>query len=202
MLTDITQRKLAEEALQQSEEKFRTIVENANDIIYLLKPNGIFYYVSPNWTEILGHNVEEVQGKSFESFLHPDDLLACVNFFEMVLTTGHKQAGVEYQIKHKDGSWKWHTSNVSVLKDSKNELLYFVGICRDITDRKRQEEELRFWQSMTQEIFASEDFISALKVALQKVCEATGGILEKLGFPDAIAPLLNVAPPGIAIATG
>ena len=194
MLTDITQRKLAEEALQQSEEKFRTIVENANDIIYLLKPNGIFYYVSPNWTEILGHNVEEVQGKSFESFLHPDDLLACVNFLEIVLTTGHKQAGVEYQIKHKDGSWKWHTSNVSVLKDSKNELLYFVGICRDITDRKRQEEELRFWQSMTQEIFASEDFISALKVALEKVCEATGWNFGEAWIPRRDSTALECSP--------
>jgi signal transduction histidine kinase len=80
------------------------------------------------------------------------------------------------------------------LKDSKNELLYFVGICRDITDRKRQEEELRFWQSMTQEIFASENFISALKVALQKVCEATGWNFGEAWIPRRDCSALECSP--------
>jgi len=142
IVRDITQRKLAEEALRQSEQKFRTIVENANDIIYLLTINGIFSYVSPNWTNILGHDVKEVEGKSFNPFLHPDYVLPCQNFLQLVLTTGQKLSGVEYQIKHKNGSWKWHTSNVSVLKDSSDKVLYFIGICRDITERKQAEEEI------------------------------------------------------------
>ena len=143
MVTNITQRKQVEEALQESEEKFRTIVENAHEIIYLLKPDGIFSYVSPKWSNFLGHDIKDVEGKSLALFLHPDDLQNCIDFLNKVLKTGEKQEGVEYQIKHKDGTWRWHTSNVSALKDQSGNVLYYVGICRDITERKRTEEKLR-----------------------------------------------------------
>lgn len=140
---DITERKRAEEALQQSEAKFRSIVENANDIIYRLTPDGVFSYISPNWSDILGHEVSEVEGKVFTPFVHPDDLPTCLGTLHRAIETGHKQSGVEYRVRHKNGTWRWHTSNLAVLKDASGEVVSLVGIARDISDRKQAEEALR-----------------------------------------------------------
>ncbi|MBE8990004.1 PAS domain S-box protein [Nostoc sp. LEGE 12450] len=121
---------------------FKKIVENSNNLIFALTIEGIFSYVSPNWTEILGHDVEEVIGKSFAPFIHPDDLPICADYFERVLTTGQKQDAIEYRIKHKNGTWQWHTSNSSAIKDANGNFLYFVGICHDTSDYKHAQEEL------------------------------------------------------------
>ncbi|WP_338421685.1 PAS domain S-box protein [Nostoc flagelliforme] len=126
-------------ALVESDAKFRSIVENANNIIFALTLEGIFSYVSPNWTEIFGHEVAEVEGQSFIPFIHPDDVHICANYFQRILTTGEKQKAIEYRVKHKNGSWRWHTSNSSAIKDANGNVLYFVGICYDTTDRKEAE---------------------------------------------------------------
>ncbi|QFS44168.1 histidine kinase [Nostoc sphaeroides CCNUC1] len=126
-------------AFIESDAKFRSIVENANNIIFALTLEGIFSYVSPNWTEIFGHEVAEVEGKSFILFVHPDDVHICTDYFQRILTTSEKQDAIEYRVKHKNGSWRWHTSNSSVIKDANGNVLNFVGICYDTTDRKLAE---------------------------------------------------------------
>jgi PAS domain S-box-containing protein len=146
---DINERKQAEEALRESEARFRGFVENANDIIYSLTPEGILSYVSPNWTHILGHDVLEVEGKPFASFLNPEDLPACLGIFNKAIATGQKQAGIPYRVKHQDGSWRWHTSNVSVLREADGNIPHLIGIARDISEYKQahqalQESEARY----------------------------------------------------------
>ncbi|MEH1790714.1 MAG: PAS domain S-box protein [Nostoc sp.] len=126
-------------ALIESDAKFRSIVENANNVIFALTLEGIFSYISPNWTEIFGHEIAEVEGKSFIPFIHPDDVHICTDYFQRILTTGEKQKAIEYRIKHKNGSWRWHTSNSSAIRDANGNVLYFVGICYDTTDRKEAE---------------------------------------------------------------
>ncbi|MEH2252138.1 GAF domain-containing protein [Nostoc sp.] len=129
-------------ALIESDAKFRSIVENAHDIIFALTLEGILSYVSPNWTDILGHEVAEVEGKSFIPLVHPDDVPICVDYFQRLLTTGEKQDAIEYRVKHKNSNWRWHTSNSSAIRDANGNILNFVGICYDTTDRKQAEEAL------------------------------------------------------------
>lgn len=140
---DITERKKIEEALRASEEKFRSFVENANDVIYTLTTDGVFTYVSPRWKEVLGHDAAEVLGTPFDRYIHPDDLPACYDFVRQVLTKGEKKSGIEYRIRHKDGSWQWHTTTASLLRDTAGTTTSFLGICRDITERKKAEEALQ-----------------------------------------------------------
>ncbi|MFH1136196.1 MAG: PAS domain S-box protein [Pseudomonadota bacterium] len=140
-IQDETERTLAEEALRASEERFRSFVENANDIVYSLSLEGSFSYVSPNWTEILGHDVDELVGKYFGLFVHPDDLGTCLAFLELITRTKGKQGGVEYRVMKKSGEWSWHTSNVSPVLDKSGNIAYYIGIARDITRRKEMEIE-------------------------------------------------------------
>ena len=133
---DITDRKALEDKLRANEAKFRAIVENANDIIYSLSPTGIFTYVSPNWTEKLGHEVREVVGRPFDPFVHPDDLAVCYEFLGKVLESRMKQGGVEYRVRHVNGEWHWHVSNASPVVDEQGEVTQVIGIARDITERK------------------------------------------------------------------
>ena len=91
---------------------------------------------------MLGHETSEVEGKSFEIFVHPDDLAACREILNRTIVSGEKQSGFEYRVKHKNGSWQWHTSNASVIRDGDGKIISFLGIARNITERKRNEREL------------------------------------------------------------
>ncbi|MEH2085252.1 MAG: PAS domain-containing protein [Nostoc sp.] len=163
-------------ALIESDAKFRSIVENANNVIFALTLEGIFSYVSPNWTEIFGHEVAEVEGKSFIPFIHPDDVHICVDYFQRILTTGEKQKAIEYRLQHKNGSWRWHTSNSSAIKDANGNILYFVGICHDTTDRKQAEIALResaqreaLLNRLSNQIRASLDLNHIVETAVQEI---------------------------------
>ncbi len=136
---DITGRKNAEQALKQSEEKFRSFVENVNDIIYELTTDGYFIYVSQNWKGLLGHESKDVAGNHFSKYVHPEDINRCQKFLSTLIKTGKKQAGVEYRVKHKNGTWRWHMSNASPLKNKEGHIISYLGVARDITQRKTDE---------------------------------------------------------------
>lgn len=140
--TDITKRKRTEEKLKASEEQYRILVENANDIIYSISSEGIFTYISPNWMQFMGEHAQEAIGKSFEHYVHPDDRDIVRNFLKKVETTGLKQSSEAYRFRHRNGSWQWHISNGSPIKDNKNIFMGCMGIARDVTEQKRTEESL------------------------------------------------------------
>ena len=154
---DITERKLAEEKLQESEEKHRLLIENSHDIIYTLNPEGVFVFVSSAWTAFLGHPVEQVAGQPFQLFVHPDDVPACFEFLHRVIETGQRQEGVEYRVQHIDGTWYWHTSSAVPMKDETGMVIGFEGVARDITERKKAEQEIFLKNKELLELNAEKD---------------------------------------------
>lgn len=138
---DTTERRQIERELRKSEIRFRSFVENANDVVFALTTEGVFTYVSPNWKDVFGYELEDTIGKPFVPFVHPDDVANCFAFLQLVMSTGEKQRDVEYRVLHKDGTWIWYSANGSCIRETESEEASFLGIGRDITDRKRAEEE-------------------------------------------------------------
>lgn len=126
---------------RENDDLFRYFVENANDIVYALSPEGLFTYVSPNWLDFMGEPAEKAVGASFEPYVHPDDVPLYRDFLKRVLAAGDKKGSVEYRIQRRDGVWRWHVSKAAPIRDDAGNTMGYMGIARDITERKRAEEE-------------------------------------------------------------
>jgi PAS domain S-box-containing protein len=92
---------------------------------------------------LLGHDASEVIGKNFSQFIHTDDLPRCYEFVRQILTTGEKATGIEYRIRHRNGTWKLHATAGSPIRDETGRIVSFLGTCRDITESKKAENALR-----------------------------------------------------------
>jgi PAS domain S-box-containing protein len=157
---DITERMKIERELQLSEQRFRSFVENVNDIVFALTSDGTFTYVSPNWTEAFGYALHETIGKPFAPFVHPDDIPACLEFMRLVFESGKKQSGVEYRVRSKDGRYLWYRANASPVTDAATGAVTLLGIGRDITELKKSEEIMRLSEARFSAVFhASPDAI-------------------------------------------
>jgi PAS domain S-box-containing protein len=125
-----------------AKEQYRLLVQNSHGVIYEIQPDGMFGFVSSGWTRLLGHDVSDVVGHDFKMFVHPDDIAACEVFLQKTVATGKAQEGVEYRVLHKDGSIRWHQSNILPCFNDSHEIISFVGNAVDITDQKRYQAEL------------------------------------------------------------
>ncbi len=136
VFADITEIREAEKALMVSESRFRSFVENANDIIYQVSPDGFFTYTSPNWTQILGYEVHEVIGSSLYKFVHPDDVNICLDYLNQIMSDNKSSNSVEYRVLHKNGDWRWHSSTGAALRNELGFPVSYLGVARDITELK------------------------------------------------------------------
>nr|WP_319540854.1 PAS domain S-box protein [uncultured Methanospirillum sp.] len=150
---DITDRKRAEVALRASEEKYRLIVENSRDLIYMLNARGEFLYASPSFHTVLGYHPDEITGRSFEDLIHPEDLPRLLEVFQRSLEEDYSTQGTEYRVRHASGEWRWHISRGHVVRDTVGNISYFMGIAFDITDRREADEALHRSEQRYREIF-------------------------------------------------
>jgi PAS domain S-box-containing protein len=145
---DITERRRAEEALRESEERYRALIENGHDIIVILDPEtGRIRYQSPSMERILGWSPADLAERSVFELVHPEDLpdgLAAIA--ESVAQPGTTRSA-EYRFLHKDGSWRrLETFGRTLMPDSAERGLVFNT--RDITERKEAEDALRRSESL------------------------------------------------------
>jgi PAS domain S-box-containing protein len=134
-------RRLTELSLQQSEEQFRSVTENALDLVSILRRDGTVRYASPSHGRILGYTPAELIGHNFFSFVHPEDSLKATT----AAPTRADQQGsdfVEFRFRHRDGSWRVLEGVGRDVHDASG-VSGIVVNARDVTERKRDAAELR-----------------------------------------------------------
>lgn len=134
---DMTERKRAEDALRESEERYRSIVESSYDTIMLTDPDGTIAYLSPSAATVMGHPPEELVGTK-RMIMHPDDLEATSVALAGALR-GSKGAGLEYRVITKAGETRWLSHAWAPVMDG-DRLKTVVSVVRDITARRQVEE--------------------------------------------------------------
>jgi PAS domain S-box-containing protein len=141
---DITDRKQAEETLRESEERFRSLLENSVDIAYRYNLHaGCYDYMSPVSERVLGftpHEINEMGDTQMLARIHPDDQAPYLVELKRVNETG--KGKLEYRFKEKGGSYRWLADYVTVIYSEDGQPLYRGGIIRDVTERKQAEEAL------------------------------------------------------------
>ncbi|MHA2272507.1 MAG: PAS domain S-box protein, partial [Candidatus Hodarchaeales archaeon] len=137
---DITKRKQAEKALRESEERFRDLVENIKDVVYILDSKGNLTYASPSIEALLGYAPSEIMGRPIDNSLHPEDKQRALEGMQAVLS-GSSEPG-EYRLISKSGDVHWvQTSSKPIF--SEDNVIGLQGVMRDITERKQAERALR-----------------------------------------------------------
>jgi PAS domain S-box-containing protein len=142
MAYDITERKLAEKALASSEARYRSLVESASAGIASFNTSGEFTYANQRLCEMTGYSQEELIGKPFADFLHPDDLGTIMDIFQNAALNPNASPKLEFRIIHKEGQIVYGFSVPTVVWDG-GKIAGFNAIVQDITERKRAEHMLR-----------------------------------------------------------
>ena len=149
VVRDITERRRATAALRDSEKRFRHVAENAMDIIWTITLDGRFSFVSSAVQQMLGYVPEEALKMRFEDLMPSDVMEQVRRAFAEELAKGPVPKNVaqvprtvELQLRCKDGTLVWTESKMSFLRDEDGRPTGGIGVTRDITQRKRMEEEL------------------------------------------------------------
>jgi len=138
-----TQRKQAEEALRESEERFHQAFENAAIGMALVSLDGHWLQVNRSLCEMLGYSEQELLATTFQAVTHPDDLQSGLNYFQQMLSGEIRSCQFEKRYLHKLGHTVWGMLSSSIIRDGQDQPLYIVTQIEDITEGKQALEELR-----------------------------------------------------------
>ncbi|MDQ1239482.1 MAG: two-component system, cell cycle sensor histidine kinase and response regulator CckA [Thermodesulfobacteriota bacterium] len=140
---DITDRKQAEESLQKSEEKYRTLLDSIEEIYFEVDIAGNFTFFNDSLSKSLGYSDDELMGMNNRDYMSPESAKKIHTLFSQIYRTGNPIKKVTHEIIRKDGSRGFHELFASLMKDQAGQPIGFRGIAHDITERTRAEEALR-----------------------------------------------------------
>jgi len=141
-ISDVTARSRAENALRQSEERYRALIEHSNDIVAIVGSDGVITYRSPSMPEGLGYSLEERLSRSVFDLVHSEDRDAVVDAFKSVAAAPGRRADGRSRMRHKNGTWRhflWTARNATNVPGVDG----IIVNARDITESQRLEEQLQ-----------------------------------------------------------
>lgn len=178
---DITERKQAEEKLQNSEKYFRALTQNALDVVMVIGRDGIIRYGSSSFEPPRGYKPEDVIGTNGFATVHPEDMPKVMSAYDELMQNPANLVRAEVRVWHKDGSWRIVEGIARNLLD--DPIVEGIIVCyRDVTERRHAEEKL-------QELYRQErDLRQQLEMEMKKRVEFTRALAHELKTP--LTPML------------
>lgn len=139
---DITETRLAEKALQESEERFRVIANSIDQMIWATQPDGFHDYYNQRWYEYTGVPEGSTDGEGWNGMFHPEDQDRAWSVWRHCLETGEPYH-IEYRLRHRSGEYRWVLGRAQPVRDEKGRIVRWYGSCTDIHDLKQAQEETR-----------------------------------------------------------
>jgi len=137
---DITERKRVEQKLRDSEEQYRNLINNIQDVIAEIDSEGKLNYSSPQITSLLGYQLEEIIGKEYISYVHPEDISIVINGLKKSRQS-LLQSGIEFRMKHKKGHYVFVSARGNMINIDGEQKI--IGILSDITEKVETEQKLK-----------------------------------------------------------
>ncbi|WP_236142256.1 AAA family ATPase [Nostoc sp. CMAA1605] len=184
------ERKQAEIALAESETKFRGLVEGVTDVIWSAETDGTLSYLSPQFQTMFGLNPADYVGKVFLDLIHPDDLEGMLGSMRRIVEQGEKILNQEFRHLCQDGRYLWVTVNAAPIYDAEGHIIRHQGIIRDISDRKKHEEQLEKTNAeLIRATRLKDEFLATMSHELRTPLNAILGMTE--GLQDEIFGEVN-----------
>jgi PAS domain S-box-containing protein len=139
---DITKRKIAEEDLRESEERFRTVANAAPVMIWMSGPDKLCTFFNKGWLEFTGRSLEQELGNGWAEGVHPDDLQRCLKTYTEAFDA-RQPFVMRYRLRRHDGEYRWVSDNGVPRYDGQKNFAGYIGSCIDITESLSKEESLR-----------------------------------------------------------
>lgn len=132
---DITERKLVQEALKESEERLRFMAESMPQKVFTAKPNGDIDYLNPQWSTFSGLPFHQLLDQGWTNIIHPDDLIYSIKRWNNAVQTGEPYECEQRLLRH-DGVYRWHISRAQAMRDEQGNIIRWFGSNTDIDDIK------------------------------------------------------------------
>lgn len=173
---DVTDYKRVEQALRQSEERYRSLAESLPQLVCMTDADGTVNYCNQSWIDYTGLTVEQTQGIGWQQAFHPDDLPQTLERWTEALENGNAYS-IECRIKRFDGVYRWHLNRIVPMQSEDNHLVGWLVTATDIHDQKRTEQRERFLAQASQTFAAANlDLQTLLNSVTQLVSELAGDV--------------------------
>jgi PAS domain S-box-containing protein len=139
---DITERILAEQALQESERRFRTLADAMPQMVWSTRPDGYHDYYNARWYEFTGMPDGSTDGAAWNGMFHPDDQERAWTLWRHSLATGEPYR-IEYRLRHRSGQYRWTLGRALPVRNEAGEIVRWFGTCTDISEIKEVEADLQ-----------------------------------------------------------
>lgn len=171
--------------LQQSEEKYRRLVEESTEIIFSLTETFLLYYVSPNVKQFLGYDSLDITGRSIFDFLHPEDLGAFLVLLDESKDFLAQNQFLEYRLKDINGEYRVFNSNGKLIEDKDGVHRYYTGVARDISKLKDTQRELLLAKERAEQAsLIKSQFLSVMSHEIRTPMNAVIGLAHFLMEED------------------
>jgi PAS domain S-box-containing protein len=168
-------RRRAEEALRESEQRWRNLTEALPQLVWGAGPDGACDYFSTQWTTYTGISESGLLGWAWMEALHPDDREPTRQFWTESVA-GRQPYDVEYRIRRSDGTYGWFKTRGTPIRDTEGRIVKWFGTCTDISDRKRVEQALK---DQDQELRQARDLLEIKVMERTKELRRSEAYLEE-----------------------